>query len=285
MYWSAFFAHISTFRRIFKQGLLRTGFGKWGIDKRIVTMNRKKQLANMILALKSDDKNQKSLEIPGDFINSIDCIEMAHAQMQLLDSGMDIGELYNIWQKNKRLLPDVVAKLKLELPENHILIKIFIEHEMLLCFLCDFEEANKKIQGFTYASSSNSEIRKLEHISRHLSAAEEHCQREEQVIFPQLKAKGFSASSKLINIQHEQLKVRIDQLRQLVWSIEEISFYDFKKVLQQLIGYIVPVMRHHIFIENNLIFPLALEVIDDPSVWAKIKDICDDIGYCAYPDR
>ncbi len=248
-------------------------------------MNRKKQLANMILALKSDDKNQKSLEIPGDFINSIDCIEMAHAQMQLLDSGMDIGELYNIWQKNKRLLPDVVAKLKLELPENHILIKIFIEHEMLLCFLCDFEEANKKIQGFTYASSSNSEIRKLEHISRHLSAAEEHCQREEQVIFPQLKAKGFSASSKLINIQHEQLKVRIDQLRQLVWSIEEISFYDFKKVLQQLIGYIVPVMRHHIFIENNLIFPLALEVIDDPSVWAKIKDICDDIGYCAYPDR
>ena len=64
--------------------------------------------------------------------------------------------------------------------------------------------------------------------------------------------------------------------------VDTIPFDEFKLQLQQLTDYVVPAMRRHIFIENNLILPLAIELIDDTGVWDHIKRVCDEIGYCGY---
>ena len=41
-------------------------------------------------------------------------------------------------------------------------------------------------------------------------------------------------------------------------------------------------LRDHIFKENNILYPTALEVIKENSVWKKMKDDCDKIGYCCF---
>ena len=99
-----------------------------------------------------------------------------------------------------------------------------------------------------------------------------------QIIFPELLRRGFPGPGEIISLQHQQLGVRVEELQQLVWAVDEIAFDAFKVRLQQLIEYIVPVMRRHIFIENNLILPLALELIEDPMWWARMKDLSDEIG-------
>jgi DUF438 domain-containing protein len=115
-----------------------------------------------------------------------------------------------------------------------------------------------------------------------LAYAGQHPEREDHVLFHYLKQMGFSGPSEVMSLQHQQLKVRLEELLQLVWSVDEMSFDGFKMRLNELVNYVAPTVRRHIFIENNLVLPLSLEIITEPKVWLRMKQICDDIGYCAY---
>ncbi len=245
-------------------------------------MDRETELAKIILEMSTQTTNQPVANRAKEILASADSREVAHAQQRVLEAGMDLDDLFVTWQQNRRILPDMEATMRRELPDNHLLQRILAEHDMILCFVSDLEEANIRIQQLEFASSSNSEIRKLEHIVSHLARTTEHPEREDQVIFPELLRRGFPGPGEIISLQHQQLGVRIEELQELVWAVDHVTFDAFKTRLQQIIEYIIPVMRRHIFIENNLILPLSLEVIEDPVCWAHMKEICDDIGYCGY---
>ena len=38
------------------------------------------------------------------------------------------------------------------------------------------------------------------------------------------------------------------------------------------------------FVENYIFLPLAVELIDDPNVWTRMKGLCDELGYCGLGD-
>jgi len=245
-------------------------------------MDRETELANIILSMGSKLPHQPIGKRTKELLAMADSREVAHAQQRVLEAGMDLDDLFVTWQENRRILPDVEATMRRELPDNHLLQRILAEHAMILCFVADLEEVNTGIQQLQFASSCTSEIRKLEHIVSHLSKAAQHPEREDNVIFPELTRRGFPGPSEVISLQHQQLGVNVEELQQLVWAVDQVAFDAFKSRVQQLVEYIVPVMRRHIFIENNLVLPLALEVIEDPACWAHIKDVCDSIGYCGY---
>jgi DUF438 domain-containing protein len=210
------------------------------------------------------------------------CREMAVAQQNLLAAGIGTGELWQLWDRNSKILPNQAAKLRAELPENHILQRVLAEHEMILCFAADLGDVNTKIQRFHSASSLTMEIRKLAHIAGHLICSEQHHEREEQVIYPELKRRGYRRLLRVINEQHRQLSERYKKLQKLVWRIDVMGFNDFKTQLEDLVSYLLIAIRIHIFIESNIIFPLAIEVINDSQVWRRMKETCDQIGYCGY---
>jgi len=245
-------------------------------------MDRETELAKIILEMSTQSTNQSVAGRTKEILASADSREVAHAQQRVLEAGMDLDDLFVTWQQNRRILPDMEATMRRELPDNHLVQRILAEHDMILCFISDLEEVNIRVQQLDYASSSNSGIRKLEHIVSHLARITEHPEREDQVIFPELLRRGFPGPGEIISLQHQQLGVRIEEVQQLVWAVDQVAFDAFRTRLQDLVEYIIPVMRRHIFIENNLILPLALEVIEDPACWAHMKEICDDIGYCGY---
>ncbi len=41
-------------------------------------------------------------------------------------------------------------------------------------------------------------------------------------------------------------------------------------------------LRDHIFKENNILYPMAVQVILEPEKWADMKLKCDEIGYCCF---
>lgn len=245
-------------------------------------MDRELELANIIFSLGGKSSSFKPTEKNKELLASADSLEVAHAQQRVIEAGMDLDDLFVVWQQNRRVLPDLEAAMRRELPDNHILQRILAEHDMIMCFIADLEDVNIIVQNLDTASSYSSEIRRLEHIVCHLGTAVQHPEREDQVIFPELQRRGFPGPSDVISLQHHQLGIRIQELQQITWSVDQMDFAAFKKHLQQLVDYVVPVMRRHIFIENNLVLPLALELIDDPRVWDRIKNICEEIGYCGY---
>ena len=155
------------------------------------------------------------------------------------------------------------------------------EHEIILDFLDKLEKTNQKIQKMkTY--KSNQRFKLLKSIAGHLAAAEPHHQREEKVLFLELEKRGVFGPPEMMRMEHEELKKHKKDLKELIDKISQTRFYDFKKKLNTTAQFIVTILRDHIFKENNILYPTALEVIKEKGVWKKMEDDCDKIGYCCF---
>ncbi|TFG49524.1 MAG: hypothetical protein E4H40_02855 [Candidatus Brocadiia bacterium] len=243
-------------------------------------MEKIKKLTNILLRLNEGSEVNSFDYDDRKFLADLSSRDIAIAQQNVLSSGVPASDLWRIWDRNRSILPDQAAKLRTELPDNHVLQKALAEHAMLLCFIADLNDVTSRIKMMTYASSTNSEIRKLAHIAEHLVKTEQHCEREDYIIFPELKRRGYRQLLNIVNEQHRQIVERQRSLKELVWMVDRTDFTDFRTQLTDVSDYLVIAVRLHIFIENNIVFPLALEVISEKNIWEKMKDICDEIGYC-----
>lgn len=208
--------------------------------------------------------------------------DIALAQQKLLAAGMGSAQLWRLWTKNRRFLPDQAARLRAELPQSHLLQKVLAEHEMFLCFVSDLKELNATIQNFTVAGSTTQEIRSLAHVADHLLCSNQHRAREEEIIFPEIISRGYYGPLEIICNQHIEIIGSNCHLDALVYKVDDLNFDHFKTELARLAGYLVPVVRMHIFLETNIIFPQALELIKNDKTWDKMNNVCEQIGYCGY---
>jgi DUF438 domain-containing protein len=166
------------------------------------------------------------------------------------------------------------------LPDNHILRKIMVEHDLIRCFLADLNNLSGYISGLNCLTDVSSEFYNLSHIIAHLSIMKEHIEREEDVIFPYLKKHGWMGLCRAARTEHAKIRIDINNLVSLITSINNIRFEDFKAWLITIVRRLTPIMLEHISYEDSLLWPIALVVIDDAEVWETIKAFCDEIGYC-----
>ena len=170
--------------------------------------------------------------------------------------------------------------LRNRLPTNHVLRRVMAEHDMLRCFLDDLKDVEQIIQKMEHLSDVSSEFRKLGHIARHLNAMHEHIAREEDVIFPFLKKHGWASLCRSVCSDHVYIKIALNDLIRLIGTFNKNKMDEFKARLNSITKYLCPTIEEHLFQEENVLYPIALEVINDEELWEKTKAICDEIGYC-----
>ena len=85
-----------------------------------------------------------------------------------------------------------------------------------------------------------------------------------------------------MRLEHEDLRKKKRSLRDLGESVENIDFNEYKEKLSKLSNDICFELRDHIYKENYILYPTALESIDDKNNWSNIKEKCDKIGYCDF---
>jgi len=244
-------------------------------------MENMEELTHILLDLLEGRVSLSSREM--EVLSGASCRQLGIAQQGLLSTyGLNPETIWRNWNKNRDILPDVTSKLRQQLPDDHIVKRILAEHDMLLCFTADLYNVNAEIQNLSSASSNTIEIRKLANISGHLISMEQHRQREDDLIFPELANRGYEGLSLMIVEQHRQLGDCHHELNHLIWNIEKIELSNFKKVLSEIVGQLVPMMRKHIFVENNIILPLVLDFIEEKEFWYKIKELNDQMGYCGF---
>ena len=170
--------------------------------------------------------------------------------------------------------------IKGTLKYNHILRLVISEHEMTKCFIADLEETANNIYMNNNLNDRCTDFRKLCHIIEHLDCLEEHIEREEDVIFPYLRKYGWTSLCKAAQNDHTYIRIAISDLICLVTSFNPNNTRQFKTRLNTITKYLCPILKEHIFQEDTILYPIALQVIKDKTVWDKIKGICDEIGYC-----
>ncbi len=215
-------------------------------------------------------------------ISSVTSKDIANAEQNLINKGFApqlAGQLSSVFVL-LGILEEQSGSLKERLPASHILRKVFAEHELLLCFLADFIDVSDAISEKGHLSDTSSEFMKLSHIVEHLNAMEEHIEREEFIIFPYLKKHGWDSLCRSAHSDHVYIKIAITDLVNLIGSYRKTKLKDFKARLSSISKYLGTTIAEHVFQEDNILYPIALEVIDDEKVWDKIKTVCEDVGYC-----
>ncbi|KKS91654.1 MAG: Hemerythrin HHE cation binding domain protein [Parcubacteria group bacterium GW2011_GWF2_43_11] len=175
--------------------------------------------------------------------------------------------------------------MELNLKPGHIIHTMTEEHKMILGFLDELEKTNQRIQEEGKYSGDNGDFEKLENIAEHLVGAEPHYQREEEVLFPEIEKRGVSCPPEVMRKEHEELRPKKKEILELCRSVSKMDFQNFKKKLKEAADFLIPMLREHIAKENDILYPLSLEVIPEEVVWQEMKKECDEIGYCCFTPK
>jgi DUF438 domain-containing protein len=209
-------------------------------------------------------------------------VDIARAEQNLIESGVSENIVHNLSSAFMLMgmLEDHILNVKAKLPNNHIIKKVIAEHDLTRCYLAELKDTAEEIDKMETITDVNLQFRKLAHIIEHLDAMEEHIEREEDVIFPTLKAHGWKALCRSSQSDHVYIRIAVSDLVKLIAGFKSSKVSEFKIRLKSITKYLCPRMKDHFFQEENILYPIALELVQDEKVWRKIKDICDEIGYC-----
>ena len=248
--------------------------------------NSKKDLVKELTGLLKqihEGKNKQAIQKEANrLLARIQPHDITHAENRLLESGFSAQKVRQL--SAAFILMGVLEGRKgeqmKELPEGHLLRKVLAEHEMIRCFVADLEEVTESILQSITILDTSTEFMRLSHILEHLNAMEEHMDRENDVIFPTLKNQGWGALCRSVENDHVYLRMAINDLTKLIINFRNTSQSIFKSQLSSLTKYVCPALKEHLFHEDQVLFPLAVKIIDDPKIWKKLKKVCDEIDYC-----
>jgi DUF438 domain-containing protein len=246
-------------------------------------MDKVEQLTRIFKRLDAGENAEKVRHEEHQFLSTVGPHEVALAEQSLLREGVPIDQVRTRCLTHISLLPDQVTQLRAKLPANHIVRIILAEHEMMMCFLADLEELDEEIQQLSVYSPTSFEMRKLTHIVAHLAVAGDHEYREAEVVFPELARHGYFGPQEIVKVDHAGLEACKRELLELTQSRPETTpVAKFKLHLHTAVKYMVPMMRQEILTEDNILYPVAIEVITNKTVWDRIKASCEQIGYCGF---
>ncbi len=240
------------------------------------------ELTGFLLKLHKSKKTDHLRKQAERLMASITPDDIVLAERELVKSGLSLKKIQQLSAAFILLgvLEQHEQHLRTRLPAGHILRKVMAEHEMTLCFIADLEQIAMQIQEKTDLSPTSSEFMRLAHIIEHLNSLEEHMDRENDVLFPALKAQGWQSLFDHIEHEHTYIEMSIHDLVKLITAFEKMPFETFKTRLLSTVRYVCPLLREHIQREDQAIFPLAVSLVKDPAIWDNLRRVCNEIDYC-----
>ncbi len=213
-----------------------------------------------------------------EFLSKINQKDLAFAEQKLFEAGLEIGDIRNLCTAHMEMVIGELEKMNISLKQGHVLYKLVKEHERILFHLDDLEKLNRHILGIKDLGTEKQVIEKLFYIVNHLFDVERHTKREEEVIFPELEQRGIYGPPNVLRTEHREINGWKGKLKEIVANGEWDDFNQFKRDLKLVTEVLTVKLRDHIYKEDNILFPSALQLIPKDR-WKDLKLKCDDIGY------
>lgn len=243
------------------------------------------QLSSILKRLNAGENPQRVKKEAQEFLASVSPEELAAAEQQLVEAGLAPEDLRHLCSAHMEMMGGELATMKAKLPVGHVIHTFVIEHEIILEVLNELETLNQIVQKSAACDEFDSTIGELNGLVDKLIGAEPHHQREEDVLFPEVEARGLSGPPRIMRMEHVDLRQRKHELKDILGIASQIDFVSFCKKLDAASRLLILTLRDHIFKENNILYPAAIQIIPEPDVWKRMKIECDKIGYCAFtPD-
>lgn len=244
----------------------------------------KEELKNLLRELRSEEDLSKVKEKARELLKNVDPKVLSLAEQELVEEGMSREELRKLCDIHLELLSGSITKVEGGMKPTHPITILKEEHEIILENLNNLERVLKKVKNSKNFGEIEKELEQLEAIAHVLLDAESHHGREEKALFPRLEKHGITGPPSIMRMEHTDLRKRKKALGKLVEDRGNMSYREFADKLNEVGSYILKMLTDHIFKENNILYPTALESLKD-SEWNEIKTEFDDIGYCCFTPR
>jgi DUF438 domain-containing protein len=245
-------------------------------------MEKARRLADILGRVRDGEDPAKIREESRQLLSTLRLSDISKAHKYLLGSGISLEQLRTLVYAFASILGDQFALLRANLSPNHPIRRVLAEHEMFECFLADLSEANIELQETESFTDLSSEFRNLAHITEHLQAIDVHDQREDDLIFPVLENYPCRSICAVLQRAHGRIKNMVGNLTMTMNNFKHFEPEQFKIQVNAISCAIVPIVREHIFQEDNILYPVALDVIGDDNIWRRVKQLSDDMGYCGF---
>lgn len=207
-------------------------------------------------------------------INEANPLEISKAEQKLLDRGMTQRELREFCELHLQAIQDKIKKIKEKLEPDHPIKTLINEHEKILDYLNELENLQETLEN---RELKTNEEKRLQELADHLVDSEKHHDREEEVIFPRLEAKGIDGPPRIMRQDHDKFKPKKKELKKLAENPKKN-----KEEIIDIIDFLTLNLKDHIFKEDNILYPTALKKLKD---WTKIKEEANQVGYCQFTPR
>jgi uncharacterized protein len=274
---------ISTFdfnhRRISKKGI-NIKVKKVNCEEEM-KMNNIESLTGILKRMNAGESLENIKNETKDLLEKINPTELSLAEQKLIEEGMKPEELRGLCVIHMEMLKGNLEKLKAAVEPDHPLQTLIAEHEKLLGFLNQLDMLNFALQDKGVNNITAEDIEQLKNLAEQIISAENHHLREENALFPELEKLGITGPTRIMRLEHNELRARKRTLLDLASNFNTSNEDESLKGINEAAKYIVFNLRDHIFKENHILYPSALENIEE-TIWSDIKEKCDEIGYCPF---
>ena len=245
-------------------------------------MDKIQKLISVLERLNNGEPSEAVRKEAMELVQSVNPLELSLAEQKLIENGLHPEDLRNLCNVHMEVLKDELSGLKSQVEKGHVLDTFILEHDEILKLLTKIDEINSRIQRLEKFDENNSDFKALLETAELIIAAENHHQREERVLFPEMEKRNVTGPTRIMRMEHEDLRAKKRKIRDLALKVSEMDFAEFKKEVDSSVKYVVFNLRDHIFKENHILYPTAINIIKDNNVWDKMKEECDKIGYCPF---
>ncbi len=241
------------------------------------------ELADVLLRI---NNGEASKEESKKLLESISEVDLSLAEQRLLERGITPTRLQGLCKVHLEVL-DRKAKDILNATEpGHPLHTLVSEHELILGFLDSLEQSANTIERIPSWVEGDKSLLDAMQIAKdasyHLAETEKHHEREEKALFPALEERGITGPTRMMRMEHADLRPRKKRLHELAESVTPENYTSVKEEMVSHARYIVANLREHIIKENSILYPAAFEAISYDAAWDSIRRTSDEIGYCCF---
>lgn len=247
-------------------------------------MNEKRieKLTKVLQRLNSEGVTEEARKEALEIVESIDPIELSIAEQRLIEQGMNPEDLRHLCDIHMEVLSDELVKLKKKIEPGHMLDTLIVEHEKIKEFLTEIEALNFLIQKLSSYEEDPELFEKMVQLATSLLDAENHHKREEDILFPELEKRNITGPTRIMRMEHDDLRAKKKMLKETAQKASTMDFTECKSKLDDVAKHIVFELRDHIYKENYILYPTAIDAIKENSLWEEMKEKSNVIGYCPF---
>lgn len=243
-------------------------------------MGEKKNALKVIIRKLHDGADPQAVKQEfSEFLQGTTATEISQAEEELIKEGMPAEEIHRLCDIHLAIFRESLEGQTTLAPPGHPVNILMEEHRIILATAEELFTLVESLKSFDLQTLESKSPR-IRHLIHHLKDSIKHYHREENVLFPYLEKHGVTQPPAIMWMEHNQIRETEKRLYDMMPSDEKVLMKNLDEIIE-LVASLNELLSGHFYKENNILFPTALNVIEN-SEWLVVRQEFDEIGYCCF---